>query len=122
MVRAVLDHCLRGLVAAGRGRLICGLLVWPCSVWCSGKGWSVFAASDVNSSLPSQLHRPRGSFWVARLVPAISGPQSRLLCLPRGHVERRGHRHRGLSVAWRLWLCLPHSSAEYFRGLERSIL
>lgn len=44
----------------------------------------------MNSSLLSQLPRPRGSFWVVRLVPAISGPQSRLVCLSRGHVEQHG--------------------------------
>lgn len=87
VVGAVLDYCLRGLVAAGRGMLICGLPVWPCPGLLRER---VVVASDVNSSLLSQLPRPRGSFWVVRLVPAISGPQSRLVCLSRGHVEQHG--------------------------------
>lgn len=68
----------------------CSFVAFQCGLaqWCSGKEWSVSVASDVNSSLLSQLHRPRGSFWVVSGVPAISSPQSRLVTWPQGHVEQ----------------------------------
>lgn len=48
--------------------------------WCSGTEWSVLAVSAVNSLL-SQLHGPKGSFWVDSWVPVISSPWSRLVSL-----------------------------------------
>lgn len=48
----------------------------------------MLAASDVNSSLLSQLHGPNGSFWVASWVPVISSPWSRLVSLPQGDMEQ----------------------------------